>query len=118
MRKRFEKNEQRVLNKERTFDFIENERTGTSIENKKIFDFENESKSLMKLKNTIDYTKYERQEQQMHKTTIFNLENKDEIKFKEGLNKIDNKTSTRKNQQDDTSSQFSNRDHSVKNETG
>src|SRR5215469_16087429 len=118
MRRRFEMNEQRVLNKEKTFDFIENERTETSIEGKKIFDFENESKLLMKLKNTIEYTKYEKQEKQIDKQTIFNLENKDEIKFKEGLNKIDNKTSTRKNQQDDTSSQFSNRDHSVKNEPG
>src|SRR5215469_9349609 len=35
MRRRFEMNEQRVLNKEKTFDFIENERTETSIEGKK-----------------------------------------------------------------------------------
>src|SRR5215469_17897371 len=70
----------------------------------------------MKIKNTIDYTHYEKPEKPIEKQTIFNLENEDEIKFKEGLNKIDYKKSSRKNQQDDISSQFSIRDHSVKNE--
>src|SRR5215469_1491033 len=70
----------------------------------------------MKIKNTIDYTHYEKPEKPIEKQTIFNLENEDEIKFKEGLNKIDYKTSSRKNQQDDISSQFSIRDHSIKNE--
>src|SRR5215469_7355147 len=118
MRRRFELNEQRVLNKERTFDSIENERSETSIESKKIFNFENDSKPLMKLKNTIDYNKKEWQDKPIQKQTIFSLENRDEIKFKEDLNKVNYKTSTRKDQQDDIdiSSQYSNRENSGKNE--
>src|SRR5215469_18669715 len=88
MRKRFEINEQRVLKKERTFDLIENERSETSTESKKIFNFENDSKPIMKLKNTIDYNKKEWQDKPIDKQTIFNLENRDEIRFKEDLNKV------------------------------
>src|SRR5215469_1153888 len=111
MRKRVEMNEQRVLKNQRHFDLIENESSGTFKENKKIFDFESDSKSLLELKDTIDYKKYE----MIEKQKIFN---KDEVEFKEHLIEVDYKTSTRKDQQidNDTLSQYSYREQSVKNE--
>src|SRR5215469_12489581 len=71
MRKRFEINEQRVLKKERTFDSIENEKSGISKENENLINFENESKPIMKLKNTIEHTKYVTAERPIDKQTIF-----------------------------------------------
>src|SRR5215469_2807300 len=144
MRKRVEMNEQRVLKNQRHFDLIENESSGTFKENKKIFDFESDSKSLLKLKDTIDYKKYEMIEKQkifnsenesesilkQKNTIVYNetdwqdkpktkqkIFNKDEVEFKEHLIEVDYKTSTRKDQQvdSDISSQCS-REHIGNNE--
>src|SRR5215469_13347129 len=145
MRKRVEMNEQRVLKNQRHFDLIENESSGTFKENKKIFDFESDSKSLLKLKDTIDYKKYEMIEKQkifnsenesesilkQKNTIVYNetdwqdkpkqkqkIFNKDEVEFKEHLIEVDYKTSTRKDQQidSDISSLHSNREHIGNNE--
>src|SRR5215469_10767358 len=118
MRKRVEMNEQRVLKNQRHFDLFENESSGTYKETKKIIDLENESESKQKLKNTIELNKYEKIEKQNEKQKLFNLMSKDEIKFKEDLNKVDYKTSTRKDQQidSDISSLHSNREHIGNNE--
>src|SRR5215469_4706041 len=108
MKRRFEKNEQRVLKKESTLDFIEGEKLGTSVKNKKIFNFEDEQNPLLRLKDTINYIQYERPERPIKKgEKIFNLENEDERNFREGINKNDYKTSTHKNHRDDIASQFS-----------
>src|SRR5215469_8256296 len=117
MRRRVEMNEQRILENERNFDSIENESSRISIEEEKIIDLENESESKQKLKNTIELNKYEKIEKQNEKQKLFNLMSKDEIKFKEDLNKVDYKTSTRKDQQidSDISSQCS-REHIGNNE--
>src|SRR5215469_11541783 len=50
MKMRFERNEQRVLNLENTLDYDENERSETSLQNKRIFNFEDEQKLLLRLK--------------------------------------------------------------------
>src|SRR5215469_9277456 len=132
MRKRVEMNEIRILENERNFDSIEIESSRISIEEEKIIDLEKESESKLKFKNTIEfrdeskpkwnlkntilYDKKDWQDRQMQKQKLFNLMSKDEIKFKEDLNEIDYKTSTRKDQQveSDTLSQYSNRENSVK----
>src|SRR5215469_3635467 len=118
MRKRVEMNEQRVLKNQRHFDLFENESSGTYKETKIIIDLENESESKQKLKNTIELNKYEKIEKQNEKQKLFNLMSKDEIKFKENLNEVDYKTSTRKDQQidSDISSLHSNREHIGNNE--
>src|SRR5215469_8834303 len=130
MRKRVEMNEQRILENERTFDYIENESSRISIEEKKIIDFDNESESKLKFKNTIEFRdeskpkwnlkntiNYDKKDKQMQQQRTFNEISKDEIEFKEDLNKVDYKTSTRKDQQvdSDISSQCS-REHIGNNE--
>src|SRR5215469_10728101 len=116
----FEKESKPLMKLKNTIDYNEREWQNMPIQKQKIFDFENESesKSFLKLKNTIEYNKYEKTEKQNEKQKLFNLENKDEIKFKEDLNEVDYKTSTRKDQQvdSDISSQYNDREHSGKNE--
>src|SRR5215469_9204742 len=131
MRKRVEMNEIRILENERNFDSIEIESSRISIEEEKIIDLEKDSESKLKFKNTIEFRDeskpkwnlkntidYDKKDRQMQQQRTFNEISKDEIKFKEDLSEIDYKTSTRKEThvESDISSQYSNRENSVKDE--